>query len=43
MGPVRALLFDFNGTLSRDAPLLCAIYQRRFAPHGEHGKPHPEG
>lgn len=43
MRTVRALLFDFNGTLSHDAPVLCAIYQRLFAPHGEHGKPHPEG
>ncbi len=34
MGTVRALMFDFNGTLSHDEPLLCAIYQRLFAQHG---------
>ena len=34
MGTARALLFDFNGTLSHDEPLLCAIYQRLFARHG---------
>src|SRR5438874_2046396 len=31
---VRALLFDFNGTLSDDERLHCAIYQRLFAEHG---------
>ena len=34
MGTVQALMFDFNGTLSHDEPLLCAIYQRLFARHG---------
>ena len=34
MGPVRALMFDFNGTLSHDEPLLCAIYRELFAKHG---------
>jgi beta-phosphoglucomutase len=33
---VRALLFDFNGTLSEDEPLLCQIFQELFA---EAGKP----
>ena len=33
---VRALLLDFNGTLSDDEPLLCAIFQELFA---ELGKP----
>src|SRR6476659_3260757 len=28
MGNARALMFDFNGTLSQDEPLLLAIYQR---------------
>ena len=34
MGSARAILFDFNGTLSHDEPLLLAIYQRLFARHG---------
>ncbi len=34
MGQVRALMFDFNGTLSHDEPLLCAIYRDLFARHG---------
>lgn len=34
MAGVRALLFDFNGTLSHDEPLLCAIYRELFAAHG---------
>ena len=33
---VRALLLDFNGTLSDDEPLLCTIFQELFA---ELGKP----
>ena len=33
---VRGLLLDFNGTLSNDEPLLCAIFQELFA---EWGKP----
>jgi beta-phosphoglucomutase len=34
--PVRAIIFDFNGTLSDDEPVLCEIFARLFA---EHGKP----
>ena len=30
----RAVLFDFNGTLSHDEPLLCRIYRELFAEHG---------
>jgi beta-phosphoglucomutase len=33
---MRALLLDFNGTLSEDEPLLCRIFQDLFA---EAGKP----
>jgi beta-phosphoglucomutase len=36
---VRAIFFDFNGTLSDDEPVLCSIYQELFA---EHGRPLPE-
>jgi beta-phosphoglucomutase len=32
----RAVVFDFNGTLSDDEPILCEIFVRLFA---EHGKP----
>lgn len=31
---MRALLLDFNGTLSEDEPLLCAIFQELFAEAG---------
>jgi HAD superfamily hydrolase (TIGR01509 family) len=31
---VRALLVDFNGTLSEDEPLLCLIFQELFADAG---------
>jgi beta-phosphoglucomutase len=34
MAAARALLFDFNGTLSHDEPLLCAIYRELFAANG---------
>jgi beta-phosphoglucomutase len=34
--PTRAIVFDFNGTLSDDEPVLCEIFMRLFA---EHGKP----
>lgn len=34
MGAAEALVFDFNGTLSDDEPLLLSIYQRLFARHG---------
>ena len=33
---VAALVFDFNGTLSDDEPVLCEIFMHLFA---EHGKP----
>jgi beta-phosphoglucomutase len=32
----RAIVFDFNGTLSHDEPILCEIFTKLFA---EHGKP----
>ena len=32
----RAIVFDFNGTLSDDEPVLCEIFVHLFA---EHGKP----
>ena len=32
--PVRALLFDFNGTLSDDEHIQCEIYRRLFAEQG---------
>jgi beta-phosphoglucomutase len=38
-GSVRAITFDFNGTLSHDEPILCAVYQELFA---EHGRPMSE-
>jgi HAD superfamily hydrolase (TIGR01509 family) len=34
--PVSAMIFDFNGTLSDDEPILCEIFAELFA---EHGKP----
>ena len=33
---VDAVVFDFNGTLSDDEPILCEIFMHLFA---EHGKP----
>ena len=36
MGRPRAIVFDFNGTLSHDEPILCEIFIDLFA---EHGKP----
>ena len=36
MGRPRAVIFDFNGTLSHDEPILCEIFMELFA---EHGKP----
>ena len=39
MGAAEALVFDFNGTLSDDEPLLLSIYQQLFA---RHGRPLPE-
>jgi beta-phosphoglucomutase len=35
----RAVIFDFNGTLSDDEPILYQIYAELFA---EHGRPLPE-
>jgi beta-phosphoglucomutase len=32
--PVRAVIFDFNGTLSHDEPILCEIFCELFAHHG---------
>jgi beta-phosphoglucomutase len=32
--PSRAVLFDFNGTLSDDEPIVCAIFQELFAERG---------
>jgi beta-phosphoglucomutase len=34
MSAARAVLFDFNGTLSDDEPLLCRIYREMFASRG---------
>ncbi|HZC13717.1 MAG TPA: HAD family phosphatase [Thermoleophilaceae bacterium] len=34
--PARAVIFDFNGTLSHDEPILAEIFSELFA---EHGKP----
>ena len=39
MGAAEALVFDFNGTLSDDEPLLLSIYQELFA---RYGRPLPE-
>src|ERR1044072_6145406 len=36
MGRPCAIVFDFNGTLSQDEPILCEIFIDLFA---EHGKP----
>jgi beta-phosphoglucomutase len=32
--PIRAVIFDFNGTLSHDEPVLCRIYSELFAEYG---------
>ena len=37
---MTSVLFDFNGTISDDEPLLCAIFQELFA---DAGKPLEEG
>jgi len=34
MRPVRAVAFDFNGTLSDDEPILLSVYQELFAERG---------
>jgi beta-phosphoglucomutase len=31
---VRAVIFDFNGTLSNDEPILCEIFRSLFAEYG---------
>lgn len=33
VGPQRAVIFDFNGTLSDDEPILLRIYQELFREH----------
>lgn len=35
MGRPRAVIFDFNGTLSHDEPILCEIFMDLFAAHGK--------
>src|SRR5690348_4007314 len=32
--PPEAIIFDFNGTLSDDEPLMCEIFAQLFAEHG---------
>ena len=32
---VNAVVFDFNGTLSNDEPILCEIFTELFAAHGK--------
>jgi beta-phosphoglucomutase len=34
LSKVRAIIFDFNGTLSDDEPILCEIFQALFAERG---------
>jgi beta-phosphoglucomutase len=34
VSPVRAITFDFNGTLSNDEPILCGIFRELFAERG---------
>ena len=34
MPEVKAIAFDFNGTLSQDEPIMCAVYERLFAEQG---------
>ncbi len=34
MSPVRAITFDFNGTLSNDEPILCGIFRQLFGERG---------
>src|SRR5437867_11563571 len=33
--PIRAVLFDFNGTLSHDEPLLCELFRDLFEKRGK--------
>jgi HAD superfamily hydrolase (TIGR01509 family) len=35
MGRPRAVIFDFNGTLSHDEAILCEIFMELFADHGK--------
>jgi len=39
MSGIRAVAFDFNGTLSNDEPILYAVYRDLFS---EYGRPLPE-
>jgi beta-phosphoglucomutase len=32
--PIRGIIFDFNGTLSDDEPILCEIFRGLFAEYG---------
>jgi beta-phosphoglucomutase-like phosphatase (HAD superfamily) len=34
MADVQAVVFDFNGTLSNDEPLLARVYREQFAELG---------
>lgn len=34
MSVTRAVAFDFNGTLSHDEPILCAVYREMFSARG---------
>ena len=34
VGLIRAVVFDFNGTLSDDEPILCEVWQEIAAEHG---------
>ena len=34
MSAVKAIVFDFNGTLSDDEPILCEIFMKLFAEYG---------
>src|SRR5438132_10057628 len=34
MPRIRAVAFDFNGTLSQDEPIMCSIYESLFAEQG---------
>jgi beta-phosphoglucomutase len=34
MRAVKAIAFDFNGTLSHDEPIMCAVYEQLFAERG---------
>lgn len=36
---MRAIVFDFNGTLSDDEPILCAIFMHPFAERVDRYRP----